>query len=161
VVGCNWAGFYFLFRFCLGWVVRVWGHLFFGLMKVVLDSSVWVAFFLEDDFFHQRARAEIKNILTLRDQILVTRTTCVEVMNVLIRNNSNSEDLLWQINVLKKYLHKNDCKFVEIAIKWLKVITLKTPDLLILIENELARSEKFITYDIKQANAYQNIPREG
>ena len=129
------------------------------MQKVIIDSSVWVSFFLKDTNF-QRAYALLARIFRKKDgrKILVPSIIYLEVINTLRRSKRNNEEIEEFKNFFKTkkkfQLVKTDEKIYVKAEEIGKRVQLKTLDLLILTTVFDLKINQFYTFDKKLRKAY-------
>ncbi|MDP2691198.1 MAG: PIN domain-containing protein [bacterium] len=51
------------------------------MIDIIVDSSVWVAFFNENDYFHEEAYSLIKQLLIEENKIIIPEIVFVETLN--------------------------------------------------------------------------------
>lgn len=128
----------------------------------LLDSSVWVAYFSEEDFFHKKAQRIIDNLSRKNITIFIPDLVYIEVLNTLKRKMLLSKAKLnaarkflknYPLNKLiyRNYYFENEENKLFTHLK----SNLKSPDLLIFIHYLGLHADEFFTFDNKLKKYYK------
>lgn len=74
------------------------------MIKVLLDSSIWLSSLLREDDNHKNAKKILKTYLTPNYQIIIPQPVLVEIINVLNREQWSLKEILDFINKAKSLL---------------------------------------------------------
>jgi len=129
-------------------------------MKVV-DASVWIAWFREDDAFHEQAQHIIQSLLVSQERISIPAIAFTEVAGAIKRTSKNNDDA-WEAVLHMKDLEpevmvdfsKLEPIATEIAINY----GIRGADAYYLAVAEMTKS-KLYTFDDQQKEAFDAISK--
>lgn len=127
---------------------------------VILDSSVWISYFTEEEIFHYQSVKLVHQLFKKQRLIFMPEIIYFEILNVLLRSGYSTS----QIENIKKLLldkcHLIKSNFEEIS-KMIEKIgkkaNLKTQDLIILIHCVTLPIIEFYCHDQKLLNTYSKL----
>jgi predicted nucleic acid-binding protein len=123
---------------------------------VILDSSVWIAYLLEEDSNHLKAKEIMLFYLNSNFLFYIPDIVFYEVISVLIRLGLYTLSKYFsRLDLNIKNLERRD--FLDVIFRYQYLFKTKTQDTLILIHCIKYNVDCFETFDLKQRTIYNNI----
>lgn len=131
-------------------------------LKVILDSSVWIASLLENDYFHHQALRLIGKYSKLGYQIIIPLPVMLEIINVCMREKGKYWNIIMLLkNLLKSYKQNitvlDAAILIETAMHFADKLSLKSQDFTIALYYAILKPEIFESYDKKLLRNIQQI----
>lgn len=121
---------------------------------VILDSSVWIAFYLENDIFHYEAVRIVGKHEKRKFQIIIPVFVLIELITVLNRKGVEKDrimDIIKYVQRTEKYMvysiTEND--LIELALKHTSYTKLRTQDYIIYLNCVKLNATVFESFDTK------------
>lgn len=132
----------------------------------ILDTGVWVAFFLKEDEFHAEADQLISRLLATQTTIVVPEILRAEVLNVVLRESLDKNRLqsvneqFWSLAPAAQFRY-GDAKFWnDFVPEQLSRLFLKTMDFLVACYTLYWEVDAFCSFDEKLNQAMRRIKPE-
>lgn len=130
--------------------------------KIILDSSIWISYFIKDDVFHYEAERKVNFILRKKFTIVVPIIVVYEIVNVIFRKNYHSAVVKRVVDFLDR-----ECVLVEFDFENLfehmldlaNRLKLRTQDLTILAYCDRIKPIDFLSYDRDLQKAYNLLKK--
>ena len=129
---------------------------------VVIDASVRVSFYKNDDKFHEQANNILRSLDPDEERILVPAIAFTEVAGV-IKRTSNDDNVAWEtILNMKDMVSKTFVDFAKlepVATKIAVIHAIRGADAYYLAVAEITRS-KLYTFDEQQGEVFEKISQK-
>ncbi len=113
---------------------------------VILDTNIWVAFFLRDDAFHYEAIRTVGKLIKQKYKILLQSPVAYETINILANRRFHLPDIL---KFIKEFL-VIEISFAELlstVTSYMGKVKLKSQDFIIFLYCAKITPDLFITFD--------------
>jgi predicted nucleic acid-binding protein len=129
------------------------------IKSALLDSSVWVANYLQKDIHHLRARKIIQSLIQNNYKLVIPLFVYIETINVLVRENYPIAEIEAIKNEMKIFeiIDLDQNKFLRLFHLYLTKYHIKTLDFAIIICHFLYQATKTITFDRKMNQVINNL----